>query len=157
MGSRTWIKLYCDKWLDGTIRDEPLEIRAAFVDLLMLAGSGRWGDAGRIALTEKQGFPDDGFAKIIGISAQKWNKIKAVLIETERIILEDNNIILINNWAKYQSEYKRQQSYRKTDDITAKVTTKVTTKVTDEKEKEKEKEKETSVLRVRFCKQNIKG
>ena len=46
MTSRTWIKVYCDKWLSGTIREEQPDVRSVWIDLLTLAGSGQFGDIG---------------------------------------------------------------------------------------------------------------
>ena len=38
--SRTWVKLYCDQWLSGSLRGETPELRGIWADLLALAGSG---------------------------------------------------------------------------------------------------------------------
>jgi hypothetical protein len=134
MGNRTWIKLYCDKWLDGTIREESPEVRAVFIDLLALAGSGRWGDAGVVKLTENHGYSYQDLSKIFGISVRKCKRIISSLVKSDRIAVDSHSIICITKWSKYQSEYERQRSYRKAE----KVTPKVTPKVTDEKEIEKE-------------------
>lgn len=34
MARRSWIKIHCDKWLRGSIRQEPAFVRGIFVDLL---------------------------------------------------------------------------------------------------------------------------
>ena len=134
MGSRTWIKIYCDRWLNGTIREETPELRGIWVDLLVLAGSGKYGDSGEIKITDQLGYSDSQLAEILQISRQKWATIKKKLIETDRIMIKNlnknegvmsqnlnktrgvitknSNIILINNWSKYQSEYERQRGYR---------------------------------------------
>ena len=114
MGSRTWIKIYCDKWLNGTIREESPEVRGVWVDLLALAGSGTYGDSGEIKITETIGFFDGQLAELLQISRQKWATIKQKLIHTDRIIIKNRNIIAIKNWTKYQSEYERQKDYRQT-------------------------------------------
>ena len=111
MGSRTWIKIYCDKWLNGTIREETPEIRGIWVDLLVLAGSGKYGDSGEIKITDNVGFLDEQLADLLQISRQKWATIKKKLIETDRVIVKNNNIIAIKKWSKYQSEYRRQRQY----------------------------------------------
>ena len=116
MGSRTWIKIYCDRWLNGTIREETPEIRGIWVDLLVLAGSGKYGDSGEIKITDHVGFLDEQLADLLQISRQKWATIKEKLIKTDRVIVKNNNIIAIKKWSKYQSEYDRQKIYRQLED-----------------------------------------
>jgi hypothetical protein len=111
MASRTWIKIYCDKWLNGTLRDETPEFRGIWVDLLVLAGSGKYGDSGEIKITDHVGFFDTQLADLLQISRQKWATMKQKLIHSDRIIIKNGNIIAIKNWAKYQSEYDRQRQY----------------------------------------------
>lgn len=111
MGSRTWIKIYCDRWLNGTIREETPEIRGIWVDLLVLAGSGKYGDSGEIKITDHVGFLDEQLADLLQISRQKWVTIKKKLMQTDRVIVKNNNIIAIKKWSKYQSEYERQRQY----------------------------------------------
>ena len=144
MGSRTWFKIYADKWLDGSIRKDTPEIRAIFIDLLALASSGRWGDDGLIQIAPKMGFSNKQLAKISSISCTKLTRILKVLAKTDRISINKTGVILIKNWKKYQSEYDRQSQYRETKKLQPKVTTKSTTKSTLEKEIEKEIEKENS-------------
>jgi len=55
MASRTWFKIYADKWLTGTIREESPSVRGIFVDLLALAGGGEFGDSGVISLKNSVG------------------------------------------------------------------------------------------------------
>ena len=47
MASRAWIKIHCDRWFDGTIRQEAPVTRAIWVDRLARAGSGRGHDRAR--------------------------------------------------------------------------------------------------------------
>ena len=112
MGSRTWIKIYCDRWLNGSIREETPEVRGIWVDLLVLAGSGKYGDSGEIKITDRLGYFDKQLAELLQISVQKWVACKKKLIQTERVCVENNNIIVIKNWSKYQSEYERQRVQR---------------------------------------------
>ena len=130
MGSRTWIKIYCDKWLNGTIREESLEVRAVWIDLLVLAGSGKYGDSGEVKITDRVGFLDQQLADLMQISVQKWVACKKKLVETDRVEVLENNIIHIINWNRYQSEYERTKQYsvRKT---TLKTTNQTTTNHTD--------------------------
>jgi len=112
MGSRTWIKIYCDRWLNGSIREETPEVRGIWVDLLVLAGSGKYGDSGEIKITDQVGFLDKQLADLLQISVQKWVTCKKKLIKTKRVCIKNRNIIAIINWSKYQSEYNRQRIYR---------------------------------------------
>ncbi len=112
MGSRTWIKVYCNKWLEGTLREETSDVRGVWIDLLVLAGSGQYGDTGEIKLSNGVGFTDRQIAEILHISPALWRRAKARFIETGRIIMTPRGAISITNWSKYQSEYERQKPYR---------------------------------------------
>ena len=145
MGRRTWVKIYADKWLRGTIREEPPEIRGIWVDLLTLAGDSAYGDEGIIRLAPGCGLTDEQICVILNIDNDLWQRAKQRLIETERITVTDHNEIIILNWLKYQSEYMRQKKYR--EKLQQKVTNesyndKLQDKVTSKSDREKEKEKE---------------
>ncbi len=137
MGRRTWIKIYTDKWLRGSIRAEDTNIRAVFIDLLALAGDSAYGNDGEIKLAEGVGFTDETIAGILNVTPQSWLSAKELL--SNHNIPSENRIkispltagfsIKIINWDKYQSEYGRQKEYRK------KVTKRVTKKVTDKVQK----------------------
>lgn len=100
---RTWIRIYCDKWLEGTLREESLELRGAWADLLALAGSGKYSTTGEIKLTGNLGLTDDQLASILHTSLGTWSAIKDRLIETARIAADpDTNILTILNWNVYQ-------------------------------------------------------
>lgn len=112
MSSRTWVKLYCDHWLSGSLREETPELRGIWADLLALAGSGKYGDTGRISLQNDVGLSDSQFEKLLKITKYQWQKAKKRLILTERIAVNSANVATIINWKKYQSEYQRQRPYR---------------------------------------------
>lgn len=112
MGSRTWIKVHCDKWLEGTLRQETPEIRSVWIDLLVLAGSGQYGDTGQVRLTNGVGFSDRQVAEILNIPLRLWRRAKVRFVETDRIEVTTRGAIHIVNWSKYQSEYERQKPYR---------------------------------------------
>ena len=145
MGSRTWVKVYCNKWLEGTIRQESPLVRAVFIDLLTLAGSGSYGDNGEIKLPNEVGLSNAQIASILNLSRQQWVTARDSLIKRERITLKQGGIIRsdsslacqkaapkhnkcppiinISNWGRYQSEYERQKSYRSNKKLQPKVTT----------------------------------
>ena len=116
MPSRTWIKIYCDKWVSGTIREEKPDVRGVWIDLLTLAGSGQFGDIGEIKLSNGVGFTDNQIAEILHISKALWRKSKQRFLLSQRIKISPKGAISIINWSKYQSEYQRQKKYRYTED-----------------------------------------
>jgi hypothetical protein len=116
MGGRTWVKIFTDKWFEGTIRQESALVRGVFVDLLALAG--KLGDDGKIRLPGTTiGYTDLQVAAILNIGVPEWVQSKDRLsnhpIEKEnRITVTPDNVIEIINWGTYQSEYSRQKGYR---------------------------------------------
>ena len=112
MGSRTWIKLYCNKWLEGSIREESPLVRAVFIDLLALAGSGLYGDVGEIKLQGGVGLSTNQLKTILHLTQQQWVATRDRLLKTDRIRINSRGVISISNWGRYQSEYARQKPYR---------------------------------------------
>ena len=112
MSSRTWVKLYCDKWLEGSIRDEAPDIRAIFIDLLAIAGSGKYGDTGEIKLQNNVGFSTIQLKTLLKSSKYLLKKALKQLQNSGRISINQAGVITIINWKKYQSEYERQKPYR---------------------------------------------
>lgn len=140
MGNRTWVKLYCDKWLEGSIRDEAPDVRAIFIDLLALAGSGKYGDTGEIKLQNGVGFSTIQLKNILKTSNYLLKKALNQLQNSGRITINQAGVITIINWQKYQSEYERQKPYRN-----QKLQPKVTTEsYTVERERERDKGKVTN-------------
>jgi hypothetical protein len=114
MGRRTWIKIFTDKWLRGTLRDETVEVRGIWVDILTLAGDSAFGDEGYIKLAEDIGYTDKQISGILRLqNIESWLLAKKKLGTTGRIEILENNVIKIINWKKYQSDYYRQKPYRK--------------------------------------------
>ena len=122
MGSRTWVKLYCSKWLEGTIRHETPLVRAVFIDLLALAGSGVYGDSGEIKLPNGVGLSDKQLKTILRLTNQQWVAARLQLQKTDRIRINTGGVISISNWHRYQSEYERQKPYRSNLKLQPKVT-----------------------------------
>jgi hypothetical protein len=105
MGSRTWIKIHCDNWLVGTLREDSPDVRGVWADLLALAGSGQYGDTGEIKLANWVGFTDGQISEILQIKPALWRRAKQRFMESERIKISSRGAISITNWSKYQSEY----------------------------------------------------
>jgi len=112
MSSRTWIKVYCDKWLEGSISDESINVRGAWISLLALAGNGKYGDKGEIKALHGVGFTDQQLTLMLKINPKMWGIARKRFLETDRITISEGNIITIINWKKYQSEYERTSKYR---------------------------------------------
>lgn len=136
MGSRTWVKIYCAKWLEGTIREESLLVRAVFIDLLALAGSGSYGDSGEIKLPNEVGLSDKQLKTILQLTRQQWVAARVALEKADRIRINSSGVIIITNWGRYQSEYERQKPYRSNQKLQPKVTTKSYTGDRDRDNKE---------------------
>ena len=112
MASRTWVKLYCDRWLEGTIREDSPEVRALFIDILALAGSGKYADTGEVKLQNGVGLTQLQLQKLLSMSKFLIRNGLKRLQETGRISINSAGVITIINWTKYQSEYLRQRPYR---------------------------------------------
>ena len=112
MTSRKWIKVHCDKWLSGTIREETPDVRSVWIDLLTLAGGGQYGDIGEIKLSNGIGLTNAQIAEILHISNGLWRKAKQRFLASDRIEITPKGAIRIINWSVYQSEYQRQKPYR---------------------------------------------
>jgi hypothetical protein len=117
---RTWIKLFCDQWLRGSIRKEASGIRGIFADLLAMAGDSAFGDDGTIQLAEDVGFNDHAIGAILNVPLEEWLAAKERLSNhpdpsenrIEIVPLAQGFSICILNWKRYQSEYTRQKPYR---------------------------------------------
>ena len=142
MGRRTWIKIFSEKWLRGSIRQETPQIRGIWIDLLALAADSAYGDYGLITIAPGIGFTDKQIAKMLNLPRQLWVATKGRLKKTGRILVTNKNEIQIKNWKKYQSEYARQKPQRQI--VRQIVRQKVRQKVTVEKEKEKENKNNTT-------------
>jgi len=112
MGSRTWIKLYVDKWLEGSLRQEKPALRGVWADLLALCGGGQYSQDGEIKIRKDIGFTDKMLALVLNITPNMWAICKKRLLETQRLSVNSSNILTIINWKNYQSEYERQKPQR---------------------------------------------
>ena len=110
---RTWVKVYVDQWLRGTMRDElePDE-RSVWADFLALAGDSPF--EGQISFTERVGYTDEQLADCLKVKITVIQSAKEKMIKYDKIKINSNNIIYIVNWNRYQSEYERLKKYRGT-------------------------------------------
>jgi hypothetical protein len=108
---RNWIKLYVDQVLRGSMFNE-LEPDERFVWFGFLCLGGDSPIEGKICVSEKFGYTDEQLADLLKVSTDLIKKAKRKFIKYDKIVLEENNIVTICNWKKYQSEYDRQRVYR---------------------------------------------
>jgi hypothetical protein len=108
---RTWVKLFCTNWLDGTMRQEAAEVRGVWADIIALAGE-MGGDTGILGFAASIGFSDEQLAAKLNLPIDQWKRCKLRLAEIGCIDILGRNVISVRNWKKYQSEYQRQKAYR---------------------------------------------
>lgn len=107
-----WIKMWTSEALRGSTRFElePDE-RSVWYDLLLMAGDSR--TPGIIQSSGEQPYPMEWIAGTLNISVELLLRtIKKCNTTEVNKIINDNGVLIINNWGKYQSEYARQKPYR---------------------------------------------
>jgi hypothetical protein len=62
---------------------------------------------------EPVGFSDITIAELLDVPLSELQAGLKRLVETEKITINERGVITIINWKKYQSEYRRQEVYRK--------------------------------------------
>jgi len=107
---RTWVKMYVNECLEGTIRFDftPAE-RGVWYDLILLAGRCR--TAGTISANENTPYPHSYIAGLLNINQDLLEQVLEKCKQSDRVT-EDGSGIHLVNWAHYQSEYQRQKPYR---------------------------------------------
>jgi len=103
----TWFKLHSEKWITGSTRWElSLEERSIWLDFLALASlndpPGRFNYFSLKQLSDQIRAP----RKKIENAMKKFVDFKKISIDSTK------NLVIIENWQKYQSEYLRQKAYR---------------------------------------------
>ena len=109
-GKRTWVKFWVTGWLHGSIRWqlEPAE-RSVWADLICLAGE--CGRNGAICDNDGVPLPRTFIAGQFNIPTTLLDRTIAKSIHDNRLS-ENEGLLSITNWEKYQSEYERQKPYR---------------------------------------------
>ncbi len=120
---RPWIKFYPADWLQGTTREELTEEeRGVYVDLLALAGSGRYD--GIVAAGEREGgyigYSVKRFCGLLNRDVNNFLDILRKLERMEKIKIHESTLndvtcywLEITNWYKYQSESWRVKKYHR--------------------------------------------
>ena len=99
-----WIKIWVEDWLEGSIKDEDIDVRGVLIGLITYAG--KTGGNGKIELTKEIGLSDEQLSVVLNVPLEVWEKAKKRL-KKEEIEVEKGNIIRLKKWKKYQhiSEY----------------------------------------------------
>jgi len=109
---RDWVKLWIKESLLGTIREDLTSAeRGIWYDFLLLAGNSRI--AGVICANENTAMPVKRIAGILNVPERLVQESIQKFIDSGRITVDEQGIIHIVNWGKYQySDYDRQKKYR---------------------------------------------
>lgn len=112
---RAWVKLFVTGWLHGSIRWQMTpEERGVWADLICMAGECSHG--GIIADNDGRPFPRQYIANHLNIPIELLEQTIQHCQAEGRIDSNqdgDEGAIKLTNWKTYQSEYERQQPYRK--------------------------------------------
>jgi hypothetical protein len=113
---RTWIKLWVDQTLRGSMLEElNPEQRWIFIGLLLMAGDssipgvifGRKNERGELI-----GRPTMVIADTLAVKSGTLLQALDRLKEVNKVRVSELGVIWVENWRKYQSEYQRQKPYR---------------------------------------------
>jgi len=115
MGKRSWIKLYVNSFLGGSVRYQlTASERSVWIDLLCLAGISN--TPGLISDNDNRAYPHSFLANRFNVPLRLLKSTLSKCIEEGRIT-EDDQGLHITNWTNYQSEYLRQRHYREKNKI----------------------------------------
>lgn len=109
---RSWVKLWVNEWLTGTVRWQlsPSQ-RAMWADLLALAGYSRF--PGIVCSGETNGqlepYPMDYLCTTFRCKERDVREAFQLFETQGRIRIDPNLVIHIVNWEKYQSEYQQKR------------------------------------------------
>ena len=113
---RTWIKLYVDQCLHGSMISElSPDQRWQWIGLLLLAGDSSI--PGTIFRRKDEngtpfGYSPITIAEMLDIDIAVYKAGIKRMIDKQKITVAENGVISIVNWSKFQSEYQRQKPYR---------------------------------------------
>lgn len=108
-GRRTWIKLYPQQCINGSIRQLEPDERSVWYDLL--AFSALCAEPGLISDNDKRPYPVKFIANRLNIDLSLLEKSLKDFQDEGRITVNESGIAIVN-FKAYQSEYQRQKPYR---------------------------------------------
>lgn len=145
---RSWIKLWVSEWLDGTVRWQlTQQQRSVWADLMALAGYSRFPGVVTPG-TDGQGFvayPMEHLASVFRCTIEEARETLDLLEKQQRITRDENGVIRIVNWDKYQSEYQQKRQRTRYGNKATESTRNVRTKSEKSQQQEVEVEVETEV------------
>lgn len=108
---RKWVKLWVTECLEGSIRYQlqPDE-RSVWYDLIIF--SALCDPPGKIADRDGRAFPRQFIASRLNITEGLLESTIDQCTHEGRL-QENDGVLIITNWERYQSEYDRQKPYRK--------------------------------------------
>lgn len=108
---KSWVKFWVDECLNGTVREElePDE-RGVWYDLIIF--SARCRKPGIISANENQSISRPRLAGLLNIPPELLERTLKKAVDQKRIKIDEQGLLHILNWNKYQSEYQRQKKYR---------------------------------------------
>ena len=108
-----WYKRFAEETLEGSISEDPVEMRDIFDKLLCLAALLKHGAWGKVHIPgTEMGYTDEQLVGLMKLSPELWAQGKRHHIDEGRILVRPRNLIEIINWPKYQSDYQRQKPQR---------------------------------------------
>ena len=108
---RRWIKIYAQESIDGSIRWQltPAE-RSAWYDILCF--SSICSNVGDICDRDGKPIPRQFIANRLNIPMQLLTSTIEKCITEGRMTEDEDGVLHITNWSRYQSEYDRQKQSR---------------------------------------------
>jgi len=98
------------------------EERSVWDDYLDMATPPLTPIAGQVCISTDIGYSSEQLSTILKTPVETIKRANKAMETLQMITIENNGIVVINNWSHYQSEYERQKSYRT--QLQEKVTTK---------------------------------
>ena len=135
-----WIRIWTEETLHGsTFKELTAAERGIWFSLLPLAGTGVPPE-GQIKVSDEYGYSTKQLASLLYVDINVLENALKRLVAVSKITISASDVITIQNWQRYQTEYSRQKKYR---GLKKKVTAKgYKGKLQTEEEEKEDKEEE---------------
>jgi len=108
---KKWVKLWTQESLYGSIVTElEPEERWVWIGLLLLAGDSI--EPGKVCAAPGIPWTDEQLANILKIPLDVWLRAKEKMLRHDKVQQNDNGILHIVNWEKYQGDFEKQEYMR---------------------------------------------
>lgn len=102
-----WIRLWIEDTLRGTtFKELDYAERGIWFSLLLMAGEGR--NPGVVEIRDGEAWSMEGLAEYIKCPVDVLKVNLQKLTNVNKIIVENDNRIVIKNWGKYQTSYRKE-------------------------------------------------